>query len=249
MSRLGVRVYLGAIPWTAGYGQPLRGEWMLTLAQLAGWWERAQDGSDTSAHWAGVGQTASVPKLEARQIIGEGQVLATTMRGPGSLAAALYALARLSRTTLVVDEDDVTRITEVRVVQVQHTRLSPTLATVTISLVADDPLRYSAESRPLTNGTILLPNRGDATAFGRLTLTGPHGAISITHPGGTWTFPALASGSRLIDFRELQVWDGNARVFGEGAGPAPRVLPGGSPWTVAGLGAGSAVLSRAEAWS
>lgn len=192
-------------------------------------------------------------KDQERQVSIESLVVATEASGPGSVWAALTAFGRFSKTTFIVADDGeaLVRTADVRMVDMDESILTDRLALLTISLVADDPLRYSAESRPLTNGTILLPNRGDATAFGRLTLTAPHGAISIVHPGGTWTFPALASGSRLVDFRELRVWNAatGARVFGEGAGPVPRVLPGGSSWTVSGLGAGTAVLSRAEAWS
>lgn len=216
---------------------------------LDGWSERAADRSDATDHWSGAGSVVGAAATASRQI-----TLKIYIQGvdADSADAGVAAVARLSRTQLVVcDPASIVRVADVRVASMQRSRISATLALVTLSLTADDPLRYSAESRPLKNGATLLPNRGDATAFGRLTLTAPHGAISIVHPGGTWTFPALASGSRLVDFRELRVWNAatGARVFGEGAGPVPRVLPGGSSWTVSGLGAGTAVLSRAEAWS
>jgi hypothetical protein len=244
-----LQVSLGGIHMVAGYGYPAPGEWMLTLAELENWWERATDGTETTPHWSGAGQQASSTSTPGRQITTHGMLLATADHGPGSLAAALGQIRRLFRTQLVVAEDDLVRVVDVRVLKPQHTRLTPTSALLTLSLVADDPLCYSAESRTLANGANLLPNRGDVTAFGRLALTGPHGAISITHPGGVWTFPALASGSRLVDFRELAVWNGNVRVFGASAGPAPRVLSSGSSWTVSGLGVGTAILSRCEAWS
>lgn len=246
-----IQVRLGSIPWNAGHGMPAPGEWMLTLAELKGWWERVPDATETSPHWSGSGQTASATRQPGRQLIGEGMLLATTEEGPGSLRAAFDAIARISSTTLVVAEDDLVRTAEARITQVESTRISPLSAVITINLTCDDPLRYSAESRRLANGTVLLPNRGDVTAFPRIALTGPHGAISIAHPGGTWTFPALASGSRLVDFREQRVWNGNQRVFGAaaGSGPVPRVLPGGASWTVSGLSTGRAVLTRAEAWS
>ena len=116
-------------------------------------------------------------------------------------------------------------------------------------MVADDPLLYSSEAHRMTNGSLALPNRGDAWAAGRLLLVGPHNAISIAHTGGVFSFPAVAGGqTRLIDFREQAVWAGNARVFGSGSGAWPRVAPGGSTWVVAGVGAGVAVLTRTEAW-
>lgn len=228
------------------------GAWRFLLGPngLTGWDAGTQDTTGASDHWSGVGQVASGAALGSRQIIIEGFVQGS-LDHPGSVQEGIDVLSRQRRTSLVVAENarGLARTADVRLTQIQSSRISAALSRVTLNLTADDPLRYSAESRLLVNGANLLPNRGDATAFGRLTLTGPHGAISIVHPGGTWTFPALASGSRLVDFREGRVWNGNVRVFGECSGPAPRVLPGGSSWTVAGLGAGSAVLSRAEAWS
>ncbi len=232
----------------ATFSEPWR--FVLAPAGLTGWRTRAQDATDATGHWSGAGQVAGSTTTDARQVIIEGYVQGK-YSVPGSVEEGLDALARLSRSTLTVGEDAraLVRTADVRVTQMQESRLSAVLAKVTLNLTADDPLRYSAESRVLTNGTNLLPNRGDATAFGRLALTAPHGAISIVHPGGTWTFPALATGSRLIDFRELEVWNGNVRVFGAAAGPSPRVLSGGSSWTVSGLSTSSAILSRAEAWS
>lgn len=242
------RVNLGAIELYTGTGRPRDGEWRFYLQDLDGWRTRSQDGTATSEHWSGQGGVPGPRRTPPRQITASGELLGTTA---GTVESGMDALSRGLAATLTVAEDAraVVRQADVRVTQVMESRLSPIHSKVTLSLTADDPLRYSAESRLLTNGTSLLPNRGDQTAFGRLLLTGPHDAISIVHPGGTWTFPALASGSRLVDFREARVWNGNARVFGEGSGPWPRVLPGGSSWTVSGLGAGSAVLSRCEAWS
>lgn len=245
------RAWLGSIEFHPGQGSPPEGEWLATVRELKGWRSRARDATSATPHWSGQGQVASSTASDARQISIESLLKATTPSGRGSLAAALAAVARVSQAPFTVSEDGETLAlqVDVRVTGMEESILTDRLALVTLSLTADDPLRYSAESRAITNGTLLLPNRGDATAFPRLTLAGPHGAISIVHPGGTWTFPALASGSRLVDFRELQVWDGNTRAFGEGSGPAPRVTPGGCSWTVSGLGAGSAVLSRGEAWS
>ncbi len=246
------QVTLGGIQIRASRAHvPAAGEWALYLVRLDGWRVRGNDNTDTSPAWSGQGQVAGQESREARAITIACDLVGTADDGPGSPLEGLDAVSRLGRTTLTVSEDGrgLVRTCGVRLVEVQESRIGTQFSQLTLSLVADDPLRYSSQTRALTNGTALLPNRGDTSAFPRLALTGPHGAISITHPGGTWTFPALASGSRLVDFRELQVWDGNSRVFGEGAGPAPRVLPGGSSWTVAGLGAGSAVLSRAEAWS
>ncbi len=252
MSQSDFRAWLGDLYLDPRGVKPSAGSWCIALRTINGWKSRAQDGTDASEHWSGQGQSAGAPKVEARQVSLECAVIGSSDRGGGSPEAGLDALSRLSRTTLTVAEDarGLVRCADVRLVQPQDSRISPTVAFVTLSLTADDPLRYSAESRSLANGTMLLPNRGDAAAFGRLFLMGPHSAITIAHPGGTWTFPALGSGeSRLVDWRELRVWQGVYRTFGEGSGPAPRVLPGGSQWTVSGLGSGIAVLSRAEAWS
>lgn len=229
--------------------------WILILKNLAGWDERADDNTTTTAHWSGAGQTASAPGTKARQLTLQAVIRGTSDRGPGSPRAAADAVARVAKATLTVAEHAraITRQADVRVAQMVTSRTNPWSYLLTLSLVADDPLRYSAESRPLANGANLLPNRGDAAAFPRLALVGPHGGLSIVHPGGTWTLPALGSGvTRQVDFRERHAFDAaGARVFGAGAGsgPVPRVLPGGSTWTITGLGAGSAILSRAEAWS
>ncbi len=243
---------LGGLPFRLDDNPPAAGEWRLYLKDVDGWDTAVDDATDSTEHWSGQGQMPGAASRTARQLSVDAVVLGSESSGPGSTSAALDTLTRLGRASLTVGESDlaIVRVADVRVVRVQRTRLSAWCTLVTLSLTADDPLRYSAESRSLANGTVLLPNRGDVPAFGRLSLMGPHSALTIAHPGGTWTFPALGSGaSRLIDFRELRVWNGTARVFGEGSGPAPRVLPGGSQWTVSGLGAGTAVLSRAEAWS
>lgn len=244
---------LGGIPILIAPPATFPESWRFLLAPagLTGWRTRAQDATDVSPHWSGAGSVAGSTSIEGRQLIIEGYVQGKL---PGSVEEGLDALARLSRTTLTVAEDvrALVRCADVRVTQMQESRLSATLAKVTFNLTADDSLRYSAESRLLTNGNNPLPNRGDTAAFGRLALTGPHGAISITHPGGVWTFPALTTGqSRLVDFREQRTWNGNVRVFGAGAGsgPMPRVLPGWPVWIISGMGSGSAVLSRCEAWT
>lgn len=246
-----LQVILDGIAFEVYAGAPDPGKYRIELEDIDGWWERAVDSTDASPHWSGIGQTTSSRSTGPRPITLSLYIVGLVEHGPGSPRAGLERLSRISNCLLVVAEAGASATClDVRVLKVQRSQITPTEFLVTVSLTADDPLRYSAESRPLSNGAVLLPNRGDQTAFGRLALTGPHGAITIAHPGGTWTFPALGSGaSRLIDFRELRVWNGTARVFGEGSGPAPRVLSGGSQWTVSGLGSGAAVLSRAEAWS
>jgi hypothetical protein len=239
------RMMLGPYEIHTDGAWPNAGEWLLNLRDIAGWRVRADDSTDTSDHWSGQGQVAGPPKTPGRQISIETELC-------GDLEAGLDAVSRLASATLVVAEEDraLARLADVRQIQLMETRITPTFSVVTLSLVADDPLRYSAESRHLSNGSLLLPNRGDQWAAPRLFLAGPHDAISIGHHTGTWTFPALASGqSRLIDCRERIVWNGTGRVFGASSGPWPRVQPGGATWVVSGLGAGKAILSRAEAWS
>lgn len=238
------RVMLGPhVVYTDG-SLPDTGKWQLNLVDLKGWRGRAADGTEVTPHWSGRGQVASSPSTPGRQITIEAELW-------GAVEEGLDVLGRMPSTTLIVAEDDraMVRQADVRVTQMLESRIMRDQYLLTVSLTADDPLRYSAESRRLVNGANLLPNRGGEIAFGRLSLTGPHGAITITHPGGVWTFPALATGSRQIDFGELEVWNGNTRVFGAAAGPAPRVLPGGSSWIISGLGAGSATTTRCEAWS
>lgn len=242
------QIGLGAVDMYTGAQRPVAGEWRFYLQTFSGWSESTNDGTRTTSHWSGEGQIVGAAEREARQVVLSGVLVADRA---ALVDEGLDVLARLRRTTLVVAENAraLVRMADVRVTQMQRTRISDEAAKVTLNLTADDPLRYSAETRLLANGANLLPNRGDAVAFPRLSLTAPHGAISITHPGGVWTLPALPSGSRLIDFREGRVWSGNSRLYGAGAGPMARVQPGGSTWTISGLGTGRALLTHGEAWS
>ena len=244
-------VSLGGLEFRPLYALPPAGQWYAEVADLTGWWEPARDGTDTTPHWSGQGQITGVPQLEARQLTLEGSLIGSTVEGIGSAHQALEQFRRLRRTTLRVAELDVVREADVRIVQLQASRVGPWEVAVTVSMVADDPLLYSSESRYITgNGLLKLANRGNTWAAGRLALVGPHNPITISHFDGVWSFPVLGAGAaRLIDFREQVVWNGNARQFGVGAGPWPRVGPGGATWVIAGLGSGSAILSRTEAWT
>lgn len=219
-----------------------------TVRRLRGWREPAPSAADTVSHWSVGGQVVMDDRQGARTIEMQGMLRARTAERVQQMQEDM---ARIAPHSFIVDELDknLSRLATVRLVDCAFTIVSPLVIDYSVTLVADDPIRYGADTRNLSNGTHTIPNAGDLSASPTLALTGPHSALTITHPGGTYTFTALSSGqSRILDFREGDVWDGSTRVFGAEAGPRPVVRPGGSPWTVSGLGSGSAVLSRYEAW-
>lgn len=247
-----LRVSLGGVSFFTRHAAPTDGG-VVTLDRLSGWWEGAPDQTDAQDHWSGDGTVAGLVRTGARVVELRGLVKASSMAGA---LAAKERLTRLRRGLLVVDERGagMARQAEVRRVDMQFTDHSPRLSSYVLSFVADDPVRYGTSSLDkatggLGNGTVLVPNRGDAAISPVLELTGPHGAISIQHPGGTYGFAALSTGqSRVLDWRNGDVWNGQTRVFGSETGRRPVVAPGGSSWTVSGLGTGGAVLRRFEGW-
>lgn len=222
------------------------------LQGVEGWEDYAPDDTRTMRHQSGDGDVALLRRMGARSIELFGYILAVEQPQP-MLAVASRALRRVRAGVLTVDEHDLGQRLEVdaRVVNTPTIRrLSPGFARFSIFLVADDPLRYSTDTLTLRNGSVAVRNLGDATLSPVLDLVGPHGAITITHPGGTYTFAALAAGQRrTLDWRNGDVWNGNVRVFSVEGGRRPAVLAGGSTWTVSGLGTGTATLRRFEAWT
>lgn len=230
------------------------GSWVIHLVSLEGWDDGIQEEASVVAHPSGDGQVAGLPRLGARRITVRVEVQGVDEFGPRSAAAGVEELARLRSVTLAVSDAarGLSREADVRVLQVQSPMDgdSMLIRTVTLSLVADDPLRYVTGSQALANGANSLINRGGETAWPLLDLTGPHGALTITHPGGSWSLAALAAGvARTVDCRNGAVFNAaGVRVSGT-SGPWPRVRPGGAAWTISGLGAGMAYVRRWEAWS
>lgn len=230
---------------------PPRG-WVFHIESLSGWWDAAPDKTETIDHWSGDGVVSLLRRTGARLIEVKGHIKAEQKPAPMMLHA-MEALKRHSRSgVLTVDEHLAGRKLEADVSRVDlvYGTFAPWQTPFTLILRADDPLQYSPGSMTLRNGRVDIPNRGDAVFSPVLDLVGPHGAISIVHPGGTYTFKALAANQRrTLDFRNGDVWKDNVRTFGEEGGRRPAILAGGSPWTVAGLGAGTATLRRYEAWT
>lgn len=237
------------LPTTPPEGDP---NWFILVRDIVGWWNGAPVKSQPIDHWSGDGQVETDEAFGPRTVEIVGSVVAKS----GYLIAAQDAIRARKRGTLVVDERDLgvaKQADAVRAEPVRFTHLSENLATFSLFLRIVDPLRYGTSTLSLSNGSNAIPNDGDVDASPLLTLTAPQGALTITHPGGVYTFPALASGTRVLDFRNGDVWNGQTRVFPAETGPKPVVRDGGSSWTVSGLttgpGAGTATLSRFEAWS
>lgn len=221
------------------------------LQTIDGWRGPSGDRTTTLEHPSGDGDIALLGRSGPRSIELTGLVSAKERPMP-VLQEALRRLTQVRRGTLVIDEGVLgpTLEADVRVVRTPYLTLTAALASFSLLLVADDPLRFGTGTRPLTNGTNAVPNPGDSGVNPTLDLVGPHGALTITHPGGVYTFAALAAGQRrTLDWRNGDVWSGNTRLFGVEGGRRPIVLPGGSSWTVAGLGSGTATLRRFEAWT
>lgn len=250
MSQDSLFVTLGGLQFVTERTGSLTSSGVRTIARMRGWSDGVPSGDEASPHWSGVGAFVVAQQVNARTVEMRGLLKTRT---PQRLWEMRDQFASLKRNTLTVDEQDLgySRLATVRIVDrdVELVPGAPLIAQYTLTLVADDPLRYGSATRSLSNGTNAIPNAGDEDASPTLTLTGPHSAVTIVHPGGTYTFAALSSGTRVLDFRNGDVWNASTRVFGVESGPRPVVRSGGSSWTVSGLGAGSATLARYEAWS
>ena len=243
------RVTVAGLRLVTAHAQTPAGPSATFVSEIDGWYDTPRDLTDTIEHWTGDGVLALLPRLGARTVRIRGHVHART---PRAALEAQDALARVRGGVLVIEERTrgVAREADVRAVSLTFDRRTPEFLYYDLTVQADDPLRYGSAAVTLTNGAVTLTNRGDATAYPVLDLVGPHGGLSVTHPGGAWTLAALASGqSRTVDLRNGDVWAGNVRVHGLETGPAPIVPAGGASWTVAGLGAGSARARRTEAWT
>ena len=250
-------VTLGGLVFSTGADRPQGSGFLLSLHRIVGWDESADDRTSTWGHWSGDGDSAGRLRWGVREVALEGMVLGTVGYGLGSPSEAHTAIMRKRSSTLRVSEvNGLTLEADVRIKSLQMTRRRgwPKWADFTLSLVADDPLRYGSGERSLSNGTVSLPNRGDQMAWPVLESSGPHGELSITHPGGTWTVPALDAGlRRTYDFRHGRTYNTSGqRIWGShtGSGPRPRVeAQGWTDWTISGKGSGSLTLRRFEAWS
>lgn len=220
---------------------------------LEGWWEPADDATATVAAPSGDGVLLLSPRFGARTI-----VLSTWVQAaPGEyylIDELLDKVSRLRNSVLTVDEPHagLSREADVRLLGVRTSRRDAARADVTLTLQADDPLRYGAGSQALKSGRNVLLNPGDAVAFPVLELKGPTTAFTITHDGGVFSYPDLTSGqTRIIDCR-----NGEASVKASGArrwnmsGAWPRVDVGGAEWTISGLGSGATLTARRfQAWT
>lgn len=219
------------------------------VRSIFGWKGPARDRTESLPHWSGDGVVSLLQKYGARSISLSGAIQGDTA---AAAVAAEDALDRFRAGVLRITEAGTigAREADIRVLNLDLDRRSPEYIEWKLDVVADDPYRYSSSVMQLVNGTVSVPNRGNAVLSPVLELVGPHAALTIVHPGGTYTFPALAAGqTRLLDWRNGDVWNGNSRVFGAEGGRRPAVLAGGSQWTVTGLGAGTATLRRYEAWT
>lgn len=244
-----VRVTLGDVEFASRYVYP-RGGVILVLTSMEGWWEAAEPTTETFNAFTGHGVVAGMEKFGPRTIT-LSVLIASGPEEYWRVDQEVERLGRLRSTTLYVDEEHagVAREADVRVVQMRTDRPHPSMARVTVTCQADDPLRYSSDSMALTAATTL-DNPGDMIAYPLIDLVGPHRALTITGNGGVTTVVATPSGTaRTVDLRHGVVWQGSTRVAGALSGRLVSVPPGGTSWTVTGLGSGTATVRRFEAWS
>lgn len=227
------------------------GGWAWGVRRIDGWWMPAPATTAEVGAPSGDGVLPLYPRMGARPLTLGGWLVVDHGSPSGVLEEALDALARARAGTLVVNElkRGLSREADCRVTDMKVTRLSDRAANVTLSLQADDPLRYGSATQALKNGRNVLLNPGDTRAWPILEVKGPTSNLTIVDSAGTFTLPAVPSGqSRIVDGRNGEVWNGNNRVF-DATGLWPRVLVGGAEWNVSGIGSGSVTVRRFQAWT
>lgn len=244
-----VALQLGSHTIETGSTRPPRpGEFELGMSGWSGWIDSAPDMTMTEDHPIGSGQIRGLRREGARQILIDGDIWASTEYGPGSVSDALEQVGRLYRTTLTVTERDGRTLEADVVVSHRATLATPTLATLTLTLTADDPLKHGSGAFNLYAGETWIPNRGDMQAWPIIEAGGPV-SFQISHPGGTARIN-LPEGNHEISTRDGIVWaPSGTEVHGAVTGPWPYVSPGGSLWTTTGFVTGYARIRRWEAWS
>ena len=252
LSRQAVRLEYAGLTGETTFPAYNKDGWVWLVNRLVGWWESAPDSTKTvDAPW-GDGSLAFARRFGARPISLSGFVVVQDGRTGGVLEEALDRLAASHSGTLVVDElrRGVSREVDVRLTDMQVSRLGGSAASVTLSLQADDPLRYGTSVLDLKNGRNVLLNPGDAVAFPRIVVLGPTNNFTITHAGGVFTLPNVPSTETwTVDGREGNVFDDFGNRVQVPYSPFPWVDRGGAEWQVAGLTSGLATVHRFEAWS
>lgn len=242
-------VTFGDVPFSTTRTFPTADAAAVIVASLSGWWDGAASGTAATPHGTGDGSIPGLRRLAPRTIELRGLIEARTAM---QMLAAKAAFTRSREGRFIVDEPSLAtrREADVRRLDLELTDRSPLVCQYRMTLLADDPLRYSSEVTTLRNGSIFLPNRGDKVAVPVIEVQGPHPLIGIIAPRGTWTLaPTPAGVNRVVDLRNGDIWQGGKRVFRLEQGQAPVVNPGGVGWGISGLGAGAAIVRRYEAWS
>lgn len=250
-----LHVTLGDIPMTpdADYrGVPQSGV-IWRVVSIDGWREPAESDTSTVRGPGGEGVLALSPRVGPRSIIIDSNVISAPSE-PWRVQQMIERLSRQREVALHVNEAQAGfhRELDVRLLSVRTSWRTPFWATVTLSLQADDPLRYGTSVADLRNGRNVLINPGDATAFPIIEVRGPTNNLKIVHDAGTFTYADLTSSeTRLIDCRQGEVFvkSSGARRY-QWEGPFPQVGVGGAEWTVSGLSSGAtAKVRRFEAWT
>ncbi|WRS30606.1 endonuclease/exonuclease/phosphatase family protein [Actinomycetaceae bacterium MB13-C1-2] len=120
--------------------------WIWGVQKISGWWSPSPNSTREVDAPSGDGKLALDPRLGVRPVTIEGFVQVEDRQAVGILEQALDALAAVRSGVLVVRElkRGVSREADCRLMDMQVTKVSDRLAKVTLSLQADDPLRYSS---------------------------------------------------------------------------------------------------------
>ena len=248
-----LHVTLGDMPMTpdADYrGVPQAGV-IWRVVSIDGWREPAESDTSTVRAPGGEGVLVLSSRVGPRSIIIDSNVISAPSE-PWRVQQMIERLSRQREVALHVNEAQAGfhRELDVRLLSVRTSWRTPFWATVTLSLQADDPLRYGTSVLDLKSGRNVLLNPGDAVAFPRIVVLGPTNNFTITHAGGVFTLPNVPSTETwTVDGREGNVFDDFGNRVQVPYSPFPWVDRGGAEWQVAGLTSGLATVHRFEAWS
>lgn len=224
----------------------------LLIRDLSGWSDGWTDSSSTADAPGGRGVMVTERKVSPRAVslTAYASWEAPLLRDSDGLFSLTEVLEDADGDTLTVYEPGiVAREASVRLISRSITPVSRFSAVLTLTLQADDPLRYSAESVPLPAGrAVTLRNTGTHDSFPYVTVTGPTRTVpKVKFAGSTVTAPkALTKG---------QVWTldfagGEMRIDGSLVFPLfkswPHIVRGGSASCT--VSEGDASVKRVSAW-
>lgn len=224
----------------------------LLIRDFSGWSDGWTDSSSTAETPGGRGVMVTERKVSPRAVslTAYASWEAPLLQDSESLFSLIETLEDADGDLLLVREPGiVAREASVRVISRSITPVSRFSAVLSLTMQADDPLRYSADEVALPAGrTVTLRNRGTHDSGPFVTVTGPtKAAPKVRFAGSTVTAPrALTKGQVwTVDYAE-----GEMRVNGSLVFPMfkswPTIARGGSASCM--VSEGVASVKRVSAW-